>query len=219
MTKKASATYKTGEHTCSVGDQGVSVSAVSGDKDQLVGWSTIAAVAARAAGKTIALEPLLARLEAWLAENRPRYHDGLAKSATPKALAALSKTLGRPVPPELEAWLKWHDGQGEEIIGCFYEAFALMSADQIGASWKERHGSKEPGWSDGWIPLLDDGQGDLVLLDPSSPGCAVRETWRGAKNQPIVALSLAEWLAEFVGDVEAGIYEEDDERGEFQRMG
>ena len=219
MTKKAVVTYKTGEHACSVSEQGVSVSAVSGDKDELVGWAAIAALAARAAGKTLPIGPLLARLEAWLAENRPRYHDNLRSGATPQALAALAKTIGRPVPPELAVWLTWHDGQGEEMAGWFYEAFGLMSAEQIGAAWKERHGSKEPGWQDGWIPLLDDYQGDLVVLDPSSPGCAVRELWRGAKNQPIVALSLAEWLAEFVGDVEAGLYEEDDERGEFQRMG
>ena len=101
----------------------------------------------------------------------------------------------------------------------FHEAFSLMSAEQIGASWQERHKAKGPGWNDAWIPLLDDYQGDLVVLDPSSPGCAVRELWRGATNQPIVALTLAEWLAEFVGDVEAGLYEEDEERGEFQRMG
>ena len=219
MTKKASVTYKTGDHTCSVSEQGVSVSAVSGDKDELVGWATIAGLAARAAGKAVAIEPLLARLDAWLAQNREGYHAGLAKGATAKALAALGKTIGRPVPPELETWLTWHDGQGQEIIGAFHEAFQLMSAEQIAAEWKERHASKEPGWYDGWIPLLDDYQGDLVVLDPSSPGCAVREIWRGAKTQPIVALSLAEWLAEFVGDVEAGLYEEDEERGEFQRMG
>jgi cell wall assembly regulator SMI1 len=219
MTKKASVSYKTGNHTCSVSEQGVSVSAVSADKDELVGWAAIAGLAARAAGKAVSIEPLLARLDAWLAANRERYHAGLEKGATAKALAALSKTLGRPVPPELEMWLSWHDGQDKDLVGSLYEAFGLMSAEQIGASWKERHESKEPGWYDGWIPLLDDYQGDLVVLDPSSPGCAVRELWRGARTQPIVALSLAEWLAEFVGDVEAGLYEEDEERGEFMRMG
>lgn len=222
MTKKPTTpttTYKTGDHTCSVTEQGVLVSAVRGDKDELVGWAAIAAHAARAAGKPIAIESLLARLDAWLAKNRENFHEGLQKGATAKALAALEKTLGRPVPPELKAWLTWHDGQGEGFIGSLHEAFSLMSAEQIGASWQERHKSKEPGWNDGWIPLLDDGQGDLVVLDPSSPGCAVRELWRGATSQPIVALTLAEWLAEFVGDVEAGLYEEDEERGEFQRMG
>ena len=219
MTKKATVSYKTGNHTCSVSEQGVSVSAVSSDKDELVGWATIAGLAARAAGKAVAIEPLLARLDAWLVANRERFHDGLGKPATAKGLTALGKALGRPVPPELETWLAWHDGQDKELIGAFYEAFTLMSAEQIAAEWKERHDSKDPGWYDGWIPLLDDGQGDLVVLDPSSPGCAVRELWRGAKTQPIVALSLAEWLAEFVGDVEAGLYEEDEERGEFMRTG
>ena len=221
MTKKAAtlATFKTGEHTCSVGEHGVSVSAVSGDGDVVVGWATIASLAARSAGKATSIEPLLARLDAWLAKNRERYHAGLAKGVPAKSLAALSKTLGRPIPPELETWLAWHDGQDKDLIGAFHEAFSLMSAEQIGASWQERHKAKEPGWNDAWIPLLDDNQGDLVVLDPSSPGCAVRELWRGATTQPIVSLTLAEWLAEFVGDVEAGLYEEDEERGEFQRMG
>ena len=221
MTKKAatSATFKTGDHTCAVSEQGVSVSAVSGKEDVVVGWAAIAGLAARAAGKAVSIEPLLARLDAWLAKNRERYRAGLGKGATPKTIAALAKTLGRAVPPELETWLTWHDGQDKDLIGAFHEAFCLMSAEQIGASWQERQKAKEPGWNDGWIPLLDDYQGDLVVLDPSSPGCAVRELWRGATTQPIVALTLAEWLAEFVGDVEAGLYEEDEERGEFQRMG
>ena len=219
MTKKASVTYKTGEHTCSVTEHGVSVSAVSGDKDELVGWAVIASMAARIAGKKVPIEPLLARLDAWLGENREHYREGLHKGATAKALAGLEKTLGRPLPAELKAWLSWHDGQNKGFVGTFHEAFALMSAEQIGASWQERHKAKEPGWNDTWIPLLDDHQGDLVVLDPSSPGCAVRELWRGATTQPIVALTLAEWLAEFVGDVEEGLYEEDEERGEFQRMG
>ena len=219
MTKKVSATFKTGDHTCSVTEQGVSVSAVSGDKDELVGWAAIASMAARAAGKAIAIQPMLARLDDWLAKNRERYHEGLQKGATAKTFAALEKTLSRPLPAELKTWLSWHDGQDKDIIGAFHEAFCLMNAEQIGTSWQERHKSKEPGWNDTWIPLLDDYQGDLVVLDPSSPGCAVRELWRGAASQPIVALTLAEWLAEFVGDVEAGLYEEDEERGEFQRMG
>jgi cell wall assembly regulator SMI1 len=161
---------------------------------------------------------LLARLDAWLARHRQRYHEGLLPPASEGELDGLSKVLGKPLPAELRQWLGWHNGQSPDLIGSFYEAFNLMSAAQIAAAWQERHGEPQPGWDDAWVPLLDDYQGDLILLDPTQPGCAVREAWRGRGSYPIVAPTLWAWLEAFVGDVEAGRYHEDPERGEFRRV-
>jgi cell wall assembly regulator SMI1 len=163
------------------------------------------------------LPALLARLDGWLARHRPRYYEGLEPGATPAEIEGLAQALGRPVPDELRQWLGWHNGQSEEVIGAFYEAFNLMSAAQVAAAWQERGTTAEPGWDKGWIPLLDDYQGDLIVLDPSQPGCAVREVWRGLSDHPVVASTLVAWVEAFLADVEAGRYHEDPERGEFHK--
>jgi cell wall assembly regulator SMI1 len=164
------------------------------------------------------LAPLLARLDDWLAKHRDRYHEALLAGALPEELDALAKALGQPLPAALRQWLGWHNGQHIDLIGGFYEAFNLMSAEQIAAAWQDRAARAEPGWDRAWIPLLDDYQDDLIVLDPAQPGCAVREVWRGRADHPVVAPSLAAWLEHFVADVEAGRYLEDPERGEFRRV-
>jgi cell wall assembly regulator SMI1 len=164
------------------------------------------------------LPALLARLDDWLARHRPRYHDGLLPGASPEDLDALAKAIGKPVPAELRQWLGWHNGQQDDLIGAFYEAFNLMSTAQIVAAWQERTTSLEPGWNPNWIPILDDYQDDLIVLDPTQAGVAVREVWRGREDHAVVASSLTAWLERFVADVEAGRFHEDSERGEFHRL-
>jgi cell wall assembly regulator SMI1 len=162
---------------------------------------------------------LLARLDDWLAKHRPRYHAGLLPGAGAGDLDALAQVIGKPLPQELRQWLGWHNGQHDEMIGSFYEAFNLMSAAQIAAAWQDRSAGPIAGWDSSWIPLLDDYQDDLIVLDPAEPGCAAREVWRGRDEHPVVAPTLAAWLGRFVADVEAGRYHEDRERGEFRRVG
>jgi cell wall assembly regulator SMI1 len=165
------------------------------------------------------LGQLLARLDAWLAKHRRRYHEGLRPGATAEELASLGQELGRPLPEELRQWLGWHNGQNDDLIGSLVESWTLMSAPEIAAEWKERRKQSDPPWRDEWVPLLDDGQGDLVFLDSAKSGCPVLESWRGRTEPEAAAGSLQEWVAKFVADVEAGRYHEDPERGEFVREG
>jgi cell wall assembly regulator SMI1 len=158
---------------------------------------------------------LLARLDAWLKKNRRRYHKGLLPGATDKALADVGKQLGRPLPEELTAWLRWHDGQNEDLIGCFVESFHLMSAAEIAEAINEYRGQK--GWDPAFVPLLDDHQDDYVVVDVSKPGLPVREVWRGRDDHPEVATSMRGWLANLLAEFEAGKYHEESERGEFMR--
>jgi len=121
----------------------------------------------RAAGDARSDAELLARLDAWLKKNRKRYHKGLLPGADDKALASLEKALGRAVPEGLAALLRWHNGQEEDMIGAFVESFNLMSADEIAAAYQERKGEK--GWDAAFVPILDDYQGDHVVLDARKP--------------------------------------------------
>src|SRR5262249_17975649 len=154
-------------------------------------------------------------LDAWLKKHRKRYHKGLTSGADDKALAKVEKALGRPLPEGLAAWLRWHNGQNEDMIGAFLESFDLMSAGEIATAYEERKGQK--GWDAAFVPILDDYQGDHVVLDTSKPELPVREVWRGRDDNPQVAASLREWLAALLADFEAGKYHEEPERGEFIR--
>src|SRR4051812_43456464 len=47
------------------------------------------------------LAELLKRLDAWLAKNRPNYHEGLLPGATTEELNKLEKAIGRSLPADL----------------------------------------------------------------------------------------------------------------------
>ena len=70
------------------------------------------------------------------------------------------------LPEELRVWLGWHNGQQEDLIGCFIDDWILMSSEEIAEEWTQRQKDAEgAAWEGGWIPLLDDGQGGLVCLE------------------------------------------------------
>jgi cell wall assembly regulator SMI1 len=160
---------------------------------------------------------VLARLDDWLKQHRKRYHNGLMPGASDRELARLATALRRPVPDELAAWLRWHNGQSEELIGTFVESFNLMSVADIIETLKDRKGQE--GWDPAFIPILDDYQDDLVVLDTSKPGLPVREVWRGRSDHPEVATSMRGWLESLLADFQSWRYHEDSERGEYMREG
>lgn len=165
------------------------------------------------------LKTMLDALEGWLRQHRPRYLMGLFPPASDEELEALSQVLARPLPDELRLWLQWHNGEREEFIGAFYEAFHLMSAAQIAAAWQDRCSNQQLPWDPVWIPLLEDYQDNLLVLNPQQPGCAVLELWRGREEPVYAAGSLALWVEDLVREVERGGFVEDPERGEFRHVG
>ncbi len=178
-----------------------------------VAWA-LQALQGAAAGPA-GLKPLLERLDAWLKRRRRRYYKGLLPGAGQAELDRLAKALGRPVPAGLAEWLRWHNGQDEELIGAFVESFRLLGADQIAAVLKEHAGDR--GWNQAWVPILQDDSDDLVVLDTSKDDLPVRELWQGRDDVIEAAGSLQAWLTALVNDLEAGRYHEDPERGDFLR--
>jgi cell wall assembly regulator SMI1 len=167
------------------------------------------------------IAPLLQRLERWLKKHRRGFLKGLNPGATFDELTKLDQALGGKTPPELRALLTWHNGQESGFTGKLEQDWLLMSNEQIAEAKRyldeQSQEDASLGWVKTWVPFLDDDQGDHVCLDVSKSPAPVRDFWMGQGEQPVVAQSLAEWLEDFVGAVEADEYEEDPERGTFYR--
>src|SRR5438874_3957974 len=101
------------------------------------------------------LAALLQRIDRWLKKHRRNYYQALAPGMSDEDAQALEKALGKPTPDELRTWLRWHNGQGDEIVGSFVESFNLMSAGQIIEAKKELGADPPAGWKKAWIPFLD----------------------------------------------------------------
>jgi cell wall assembly regulator SMI1 len=163
------------------------------------------------------LKSLLARLEGWLAKHRSGYLQGLAPGATAEQLAGLEQTLGTKLPAESRTLLEWHNGQNPDLVGAFRESFRLLGTEEIAPEYRDEVGRHGDDWDKTWIPFLADHQGDFVCVDGGQKGAPVREIWRGRHTSEVVASSLTAWVQTFVEEVEAGLYHEDSERGEFIR--
>jgi cell wall assembly regulator SMI1 len=164
------------------------------------------------------LNAVLGRLDRWLAEHRPRYHEGLRPGASPAELDALQNELAIPLPADLRTLLAWHNGQNPDFLGAFAQSWNLMGTRLIAEAKKELDADgADLGWQKAWVPFLEDDSGDFVVVDTGQPSAPVREVWQGQKEHPVAAPSLAVWLDQFVRDVEQGRYVEDPERGTFLR--
>ena len=161
---------------------------------------------------------LLARLDRWLADHRPRYLHDLQPGANAAELDALQKELGIPLPAGLRTLLHWHNGQRGNSVGSLENRWRMMSAADIGRAKKELDArAATTGWQKSWLPFLDDNGGDYLSLDTSQSGLPVREFWLGKPDTPVAAPSLAAWLESFISAAERGEYVEDPERGDFIR--
>lgn len=176
--------------------------------------------AAQEAPAADAIPALLARLQKWLDQHRPRYAQGLAPGASAQELAALEQGLGQPAPAGLRELLSWHNGQSADFVGAFEGTWELMSAARIVAAHQDlsaQAGAGQTAWQRGLVPFLDNDAGDYRCLDTGQPGAPVVEVRLGSPSaQPLVP-SLEAWLEDFVAAVERGEYHEDSERGHFLR--
>jgi len=161
--------------------------------------------------------PLLSRLDKWLAKNRSRFRKNLQPGASPAELAALGKSLGKPLPPGLADLLSWRNGQGVDYAGYFVDHWLVLSTAKIAAAKADLDAvGGDYGWNNDWLPFLDDDGGNFVVLDLSHDNPPVLVYWMGEKADQL-APSLEAWLTDFVTALEAGQYYEDPERGTLTR--
>jgi cell wall assembly regulator SMI1 len=176
-----------------------------------------ATLAALAPSSGEGMTELLGRLDQWLAAHRERFRHALLPGASAVDCDTLASALGQPLPQDLRTLLTWHNGQSSDVPGAFEQNWHLMSTREIADAKKELDTQPHEGWHHAWAPFLDDDNGNYLCLDLGSPGCPVRECWRGRSDHSVVAPSLSAWLADFVAALERGAYAEDPERGALLR--
>jgi len=129
------------------------------------------------------VEAATRRIAAWFQQHVPEEAARLRSPANRKALDALAKALGQPLPPELVAM--WQVQDGLPIFE--YEGLGASEAKQRRAGLEKlrkkgtftNHEVFEQSapriqavkWHAGWIPIAEDGCGNLYCLD-LAPGPA-----------------------------------------------
>ena len=122
--------------------------------------------------------------------------------ASPEAIAATAKQLGlEALPPELEVWFAWHDGQDPDSKGLFKPGYhnRPLSLAEMTTAWLELTGDPEhvPSLRATQIPLLETKEGFIAFdLDGSkhwSAGALV-EIDRGERDVKGQFECFAEWL-------------------------
>jgi cell wall assembly regulator SMI1 len=170
------------------------------------------------------------RLVAWL-----RAHAQLEPppaGASAAALAAVERQIGSPLPPDLAAWWRLHDG-GVPIFeyAGFGTAMALLRRDGLEklrrAGTFKKHELFEQSvpriaavkWHPGWVPIAEDGCGNLWLVD-TAPGPAGKfgqvlrwEVAGGAFASS--SSSLAEVLERYADALASGRFKYEPDSGTF----
>lgn len=142
------------------------------------------------------LASVLARLDAWLAANRPDYH------------AKLAPPLPSPIdlPPDVATLYAWRNGQsdsGWSLVGRTW----FLPIDQLVVQRREGASAAsdvdDPAWwSDDWFPVLDDGMANLYCVDGSTG--AVLLYLQDDPERSIVAPSLTALFTALVEGMETG---------------
>lgn len=172
------------------------------------------------------MHPLLARLDRWLAVNRPAYYAELMPGAPVADIDELARAVGGELPPLLRELLTWRNGQSGDGAGCLESLWSLMSAEDIAAAmesmaWvEETEGFEDLWWGAGWVPFLANIYGDHLCVDlqgafGGKPGQLI-EFRSKDESRNIRYPSLEAWLETFVIALETGMFEE---AGEDHRPG
>lgn len=115
------------------------------------------------------------RIERWLANHAPATLASLNPPASADELAQAETALGRPLPEELTASLRRHNGTDEHRrTGRFALAeYMLLSTSQIVARWQmmeqlladNPHWDRDAHWRSHWVPFAESVSAATLYLD------------------------------------------------------
>jgi cell wall assembly regulator SMI1 len=157
---------------------------------------------------------LIARLDRWLAMNRPDYYSRLQPGVTGEQLDAFEDRFGVRLPIAFRLLYKWRNGQED---GCFasLEMNWMFSPLESVADTKELCDGMigfdfetEDWWRREWVPFLSNGGGDhqvidLLGIDRGKRGQVVTFC-HDDPDRPICFPTMEAWLEDLVDAMENG---------------
>jgi cell wall assembly regulator SMI1 len=104
--------------------------------------------------------------------------------------SALAKALGAELPPELELWFSWHDGQTESTPLSDESTFFLHSSASAADAYAFLRSEAEA-YDPAWVPLFENGGGDHRVYDRTTG--AIVSYWHDDAERPVAFESLVAW--------------------------
>ena len=159
----------------------------------------------------------LIELTAWLEDFAPDVLNDLGEPASAGVLAKLSDAYEGRVPDDVLAVYAWHDGG--EIPDPWWELSEIdevLRVKNLHESMPDLHAA-ENWWSDAWIPVGADGDGNHMCVDLDGcfdgvPG-QVLVFMHDEAERNIVAPSLAAYITALLEACRAGILVCDEDEG------
>jgi cell wall assembly regulator SMI1 len=163
------------------------------------------------------VDTLIARLDRWLAANRPDYYALLQPGATDAQLDAFEARFSLRLPDAFRQLYRWRDGQNRRSFEPLYlnRTFSTLEDiadtkelldDLIGSDFDD-----PTYWRLGWVPFLHNGGGshlclDLAAEDGGTPGQLIG-FWKADQDRPVEHPNLESWLEKLVSSMEDGSLE------------
>jgi cell wall assembly regulator SMI1/predicted DNA-binding WGR domain protein len=165
--------------------------------------------------------PLITRLDRWMAKERPEFYAHLKPGAAEAEIAAFEQQLDRRLPQTFKDLMMWRSGEegggpSERLI----DNYGPMSIKEIASAWKGMNGIDPPSdfkgkyyWDKSWVPFLENGGGDYLCIDlgglVGGKG-AIIEYWHDEDHRSVCYGSIDAMLTSFVKALEAGDWEIED---------
>lgn len=150
------------------------------------------------------LKSALARVDSALAASRPAIAAALNPGLSEDLLEGLLERLGTGCREELAVWFGWHDGQSgyRSLLPDVGEL--LLDAERCLEEKELRKTDEEydaPAWPPSWVPLLENGAGDYIVLETEGPqsGSLLNywhdepNYWEKPSEERVAYRSLVDW--------------------------
>lgn len=157
-------------------------------------------------------------LDKQLATLRPEYYKQLQPGLSDNEIQALQQQYNITLPEDLITLYKWRNGQQDACYESFVNNSSFLSLESALDTAEEFTGmigfdfEIENWWHKDWIPLFNNGGGDLICYDmgglfTDNPGQLI-EFWHADNDRNIITPSLSTFLDTLIAYYKAGQLDE-----------
>lgn len=163
------------------------------------------------------VEQLIARMDRWLAANRPDYYALLQPGGSDADLDAFESRFAMKLPTAFRKLYRWRNGQDPMSYDAIQDNRSFCTLDDVAETKAMLDGMigsdfEDPRyWRRGWIPFLHNGGGSYLCLDlAAEDGGEIGQLiafWKQDQDRPVEFASMEAWLRALVTSMEEGTLE------------